>query len=1159
MAALGDLLIRVGANIDGFEKAMGDVSKRLNAVDREAQRAFSGFAKIGQRLSDIGGSLSLGLTAPLAGLAAASVVAFGTLDSLERGLNTVTGSAAKTAVQLAELREVAKLPGLGLQEAVQGSINLQTLGFSADKSKAILLQFGNAIASVGRGKEDLAEVIRQLGQLGARGVVTADNLKPIIERVPQVAKIIKDSFGPEALGNPAETFRKLGVSSEDLINKLITELSKLPRVTGGIKNDFENLKDTITVSLGKIGASIAPFVSQAINVLVPAMEKMVNLFVGLPKPMQDAIIVFAGLAAAIGPILLVSGSLISAFASIASAVTGLSGVIIGLATTALPVVTAAFTAFGTVAIPAAIAALRTMATTTLPNVILQVGLLSELMLRQAITSFTTFATVTIPAAIAALVRFAVTAIPAAIAGLTTFATTSIPSAIASLTTFTVTTIPAATAALIRFATAGIGAAITGIASFATAAAPFVIAALSTMAVAALAAAAAFAGFKLGEWAYNNIPGVKALGDAIAWLILHVPGATAAFNAYAGVGSATEQANTKMAAAVQSLTAKLAAQGIVIEHGSMTLDQFLVALRNASMGVGTLATAIDASATKATAAKKAHEALKNELETQEKVLSELKKAYELGAVGADALVKQEEKLYNIMRQLHPEWESTRKYSQDLVQSLSLSADGFKELGDSAFKAQFQVKTWAETLGITNEQIGIFARSYPKLISSIEKESKELTKAITGSFGKLGEVGEIVKDSQRQILGDMRDLSNQMEREDPFRRLGIASQDSLRNLAAKARSAYEQIKSDTRSTTLDIQRAWVAMISAQIRAGEQLPKETLNQYEKVKAATGDTVRAVDSAWSQMSKQISTVVTDLSRGIADAIVNFKSLGDVGLTVIKNIATAILRTLIEGAIHKLANELAGLPGIIGAIGKAFGGVADHVKSATSAVTDLSKVITGAGGALGTTVGAAGGIPKIGGPIGNADDGDGLPGIPSVPGIPKIPGVGSAGTSAAGSSLTGIIGAVGSVVSAISGVISNFQLARQEGTLNAIEQHTKVMAIGLVGISAPWEKVADGQDTLFEKMGQIRNAVVEKLPWIVDFAHISASALKDYIQPNTAMMVESLKAIEQQLMSAPQVQQAVGTKTASNITINVNGANDPAAVAKAVMDLLKSQSPVFV
>jgi hypothetical protein len=61
----------------------------------------------------------------------------------------------------------------------------------------------------------------------------------------------------------------------------------------------------------------------------------------------------------------------------------------------------------------------------------------------------------------------------------------------------------------------------------------------------------------------------------------------------------------------------------------------------------------------------------------------------------------------------------------------------------------------------------------------------------------------------------------------------------------------------------------------------------------------------------------------------------------------------------------------------------------------------------------------------------------------------GSAVSGAVGSSLTGIVGAVGSVVSAISGVISNFQLARQETSLNAIGLHTLQTANDLANLRA--------------------------------------------------------------------------------------------------------------
>jgi hypothetical protein len=382
-------------------------------------------------------------------------------------------------------------------------------------------------------------------------------------------------------------------------------------------------------------------------------------------------------------------------------------------------------------------------------------------------------------------------------------------------------------------------------------------------------------------------------------------------------------------------------------------------------------------------------------------------------------------------------------------------------------------------------------------------------------------------------------------EPFRQLGIQSQASLRILAERARTNFNQIKADGQSTAFDIQRAWLKMIEAQIQAGEKLPRETLNQYEKIKATVGGSTKAVDAAWRGMLQQVSTVVNDLARGIADAIVNFKSLSDVGIATMKNIASAILRTLIQEGIHKLANELAGLPGLIGSIGKAFGGVADQAKAANSAISDISKVITGSGGVLGTSVGSIPGLPSGG---------------PGTGGIPGMPNGGIAGT-ASGAGVTGIVGAVAGVVSAGSDVIANFQLARQEGTLNAIEQHTKVTAIALAGISAPWEKVAEGQDTLFFKVGDIKNLLTDIKAFNFEVLHADLVGLIERVSwPNFAVerIIPSLDTIREYVTSAKQAIAPTPTATQGgpvNVTNNfyITG-NDPAEIAQEVAQHLKTR-----
>ena len=92
--------------------------------------------------------------------------------------------------------------------------------------------------------------------------------------------------------------------------------------------------------------------------------------------------------------------------------------------------------------------------------------------------------------------------------------------------------------------------------------------------------AGIAGWALGTWAYNQVPGMKALGDATADLILDIPGVTALINRLEGV----PQAQATMAASAEQLNEKLMALGITIPQGSMSVEQWGAALAAAAAKV-----------------------------------------------------------------------------------------------------------------------------------------------------------------------------------------------------------------------------------------------------------------------------------------------------------------------------------------------------------------------------------------------------------------------------------------------------------------------------------------------------------------------------------------------------------------------------------------------
>lgn len=302
---LAELVVRLDADASGLERGF-----------TAAQRAANALA---ERVTQLGKSLSIGLSVPIVLLGASTVQAAAQMDSLTRGLTAVTGSAAETKVQLARLEDVAKLPGLGFREAIQGSINLQAAGLSARTSERALKAFGNALATVGRGKADLDGVTLALTQMASKSKISAEEINQLNERVPQIRQAMLAAFGTadtQALG-------KAGITPAKFIEAILVQLEKLPQVTGGAQNAFENFSDALFRARAAIGEKLLP-------AIVPLIEGLATMLVRVrdidPVTIRWAISI-AAVAAAIGPLIFIVGQLTAACTALAGilGIAGLAG------------------------------------------------------------------------------------------------------------------------------------------------------------------------------------------------------------------------------------------------------------------------------------------------------------------------------------------------------------------------------------------------------------------------------------------------------------------------------------------------------------------------------------------------------------------------------------------------------------------------------------------------------------------------------------------------------------------------------------------------------------------------------------------------------------------------------------------------------------------
>jgi tape measure domain-containing protein len=260
----------------------------------------------------------------------------------------------------------------------------------------------------------------------------------------------------------------------------------------------------------------------------------------------------------------------------------------------------------------------------------------------------------------------------------------------------------------------------------------------------------------------------------------------------------------------------------------------------------------------------------------------------------------------------------------------------------------------------------------------------TALLRGEIERLGQVQAQVAevDWSKAIKGTW------MEAAQIMKNVGVTPQVELQQEVGKLRAAYNRmrdLRDINRASDLDVARVHEALIEAERRAA---------------TVTGTIAQKSESSWRKLGNQVSTIQTDLSRGIADLMWEGGKLKDVLVGTFEEAGKAVTRLFIEAGVKKAIASLGDLVGSIGGVGKAI----------NSVFGTSSAVVSGAGAAAGGAANATGAVSGGAGKV----------------------------ASAIGSSVAGWVGAIGSAVSAVSGVIGNFQNARQETTLNAIEESSR-------------------------------------------------------------------------------------------------------------------------
>lgn len=248
-------------------------------------------------------------------------------------------------------------------------------------------------------------------------------------------------------------------------------------------------------------------------------------------------------------------------------------------------------------------------------------------------------------------------------------------------------------------------------------------------------------------------------------------------------------------------------------------------------------------------------------------------------------------------------------------------------------------------------------------------------------------------------------------DALNRMGIKSTESFTKARQEAEDTYKTIMASDKVGQYEKQAALIKYyeaVKAESQAtGQKIPADLEAAFRAANGKASDTANGLPSIKGQFTKfggEVSTIVTNLAQDLG------KSLFDGDLSwggKFKGAFQSIMSSITATFVQPFINAITGENGII-----------------KKAMEPLSASISGISGKLGDLIGVSGNAASN------------IPGVPGVGGNnPSTPG-GAAGAAASGA--LGWVSAIGSVATAVSSIVSNFQLARQEGTLNAIEHNTR-------------------------------------------------------------------------------------------------------------------------
>jgi tape measure domain-containing protein len=307
-------------------KIVGDSAEFVRAIDKSEQK-LTKFEKdlktLTTTMTNVGKKMSLFVTLPILGLAAASVKAAADMEMQAASFKVLLGSAEAAKVLLQDLTDLAAKTPFQLTDLAESTKTMLAFGIESKKVLPILTQLGDIALG---DREKLKSLTLAFSQMQSAGRLMGQDLLQMINAGFNPLQIIAEKTG-ETMLELKDRMSKGAISAEE-----VAEAFKIATSEGGLfYKGMETASLTLTGLISTLKDNIAALARAFGGILLPILKdftarttEFVQRFTALNENTLIWILRIAGLAAVVGPALIIVAKMITVVSTLRRAIVALN-------------------------------------------------------------------------------------------------------------------------------------------------------------------------------------------------------------------------------------------------------------------------------------------------------------------------------------------------------------------------------------------------------------------------------------------------------------------------------------------------------------------------------------------------------------------------------------------------------------------------------------------------------------------------------------------------------------------------------------------------------------------------------------------------------------------------------------------------------------------